>query len=151
MHLPQSGIFIILLQYQRADPIHLQSFMIPLLHKTTDGNVFIQKILGQVWAYYCLCASDLELKIQHTYMNSFITTQMDKILLLTSASGLAMNLNGSCFIEKQSIYLKRNIRHRFGKIVGFQAVPVVQMLSKKYSHLKRNYREYNSVSQVVSV
>lgn len=136
---------------QKADPIHLQSFTIPLLHETTDSNVFIQEILGQVWAHCYPCASDLELKIQHTYMNSFTTIQMDKILLLISASGLAMNLKDSCFIEKQSIYLKRNIRHRFGKIVGFQAVPVVQMLSQKYSHLKRNYKEYSFVSQVFNV
>lgn len=35
-------------------------------------------------------------------------------------------------------YLKRDICHSFSQVVSFQAIPVVQMLSKKHTHLKRN-------------
>lgn len=44
------------------------------------------------------------------------------------------------------MYLKRNISHGFGEVIGFQAVPVVQMLSEKHSHLEGDCREHTLFS-----
>lgn len=36
-------------------------------------------------------------------------------------------------------YLERYVSHGFGQVIGFQAVPVVEMFPQEHGHLQRNW------------
>lgn len=38
-------------------------------------------------------------------------------------------------------HLERDVSHRFGQVIGLQAVPVVQMLSQEHGHFQRDCKE----------
>lgn len=109
---------------------------------------FFCKFIWFIWSESLLCAVSFQPVIDYwsDHIPIFLLSALTSLLIDTAANREREREQWCTdtellFPNWVPAHLKWKISHGLGKVVGFQAVPVVEMFSQKHWHLQRNCQE----------